>query len=301
MLSLNKVATFFVALSVACLCLCGVSVEARKEGRALLLSKHAEATGRVLSGDGDFGLAIEMKQAKLKKDLKDSLKVMRKERKAIASSSKKVEKVADEAEDISDKWRDIQVALLELYNVKPRSIPEDDDFFKQKVDEVRNHLAGIVESAKSAASKMQDAASQANEAADAFVDSDLKTEEGDLGSIAEVEDVEQEIAEVAQRTAEEGEEIAEEADDLAEAAENAKDQLDDFIKEVEDGDKDKMKDALEALQQMAEDETEMAEQLEEDASEVASEGEQAAIKAEIEKQNIIQEAENLGVDITTDA
>ncbi len=233
----------------------------------------------------------------MKKDLKEGLKVMRKERKAISSSGKKAELVADEAEDISDKWRDIQVALLELYNVQPQTTPELDSFFKSKVDEIRGHLSGIVASARVAGTKMQDSIAQANEAADAFVDSDIKTEEGDLGAVAEVEDVEQEIAELAQKTAEEGEEIAEEADDIADSAETAKDQLDDFIEEVKEGDSDRIKEALEQLQQTAEDETEMAEQLEDDASLVASEAEQAAIKAETENQNIIQEAQNLGVDI----
>ena len=41
----------------------------------------------------------------------------------------------------------------------------------------------------------------------------------------------------------------------------------------------------------------MAEQLEDDASLIASEAEQAAIRAETEKQNIMQEAEYLGLDL----
>ena len=91
---------------------------------------------------------------------------MRKERKAISSSGKKAELVADEAEDISDKWRDIQVALLELYNVQPQTTPELDSFFKSKVDEIRGHLSGIVASARVAGTKMQDSIAQANEAAE---------------------------------------------------------------------------------------------------------------------------------------
>ena len=53
------------------------------------------------------------------------------------------------------------------------------------------------------------------------------------------------------------------------------------------------------MQQTVEDETEMAEQLEDDASLIASEAEQAALRAETEKQNIIQEADNLGLDLET--
>ena len=40
------------------------------------------------------------------------------------------------------------------------------------------------------------------------MDSEIKTEEGDLGAVAEMEDVEQDVAEVAQKAAEEGEEVA---------------------------------------------------------------------------------------------
>ena len=89
------------------------------------------------------------------------------------------------------------------------------------------------------------------------------------------------------------------ANDIAESAETAGEQLDDFIAEVEGGDEDKIKESLETLQQTVEDETEMAEQLEDDASLIASEAEQAALRAETEKQNIIQEADNLGLDLET--
>ena len=71
----------------------------------------------------------------------------------------------------------------------------------------------------------------------------------------------------------------------------------DFVEEVEEGDAEKIRDALETLQQTAEDETEMAEQLEDDASLVASEAEQAAVRAETEKQSVLQEADNLGIDL----
>ena len=54
---------------------------------------------------------------------------------------------------------------------------------------------------------------------------------------------------------------------------------------------------VEMLKEVEELQRRMAEQLEDDASLVASDAEQAAIKAETENQNIIQEAQNLGVDI----
>ena len=81
---------------------------------------------------------------------------MRKERKAISRAGKKAEGVADEAEDIADKWRDIQVALLELYNVEPGQMDsEDDTFFQTKVNEIRDHLGVIISSSREAATKMQ--------------------------------------------------------------------------------------------------------------------------------------------------
>ena len=163
--------------------------------------------GRTLAELEDLG-GVELKQEQMRMELQDGLKTMRKERKAIAGSGKKIEKVADEAEEISDKWRDIQVALLELYNVEPQTTPDDDDFYKTKVEEIRTHLASIYETAREAASKAGESVSLANDAADAFVDSEIKTEEGDLGAVAEMEDVEQDVAEVGQKAAEEGEEVA---------------------------------------------------------------------------------------------
>ena len=287
----RRFARLALVLAAALALLCVVA-DARRDGGGF----KSKIEGRALARADDLG-GVEAKQEIMRESLKDGLVVMRKERKAIVTSGRKAEVAADDAEDISDKWRDIQVALLELYQVQPQSTPDDDDFFQAKVEEIRGHLTGIVESAKEASTKMEEAASQANAAADAFVDSDIKTEEGDLGAVAEVEDVEQEIAEFAQKAAEEGEEVAEEANDIAESAESASDQLDDFIAEVEEGDSEKVKEALETLQQTAEDETEMAEQLEDDASLIASEAEQAAIRAETEKQNLIQEAANLGLDL----
>ncbi|QDZ18952.1 hypothetical protein HOP50_02g14580 [Chloropicon primus] len=282
---------------VACLLLAtaGGVAEGRKVGTA---SKVVLTHTRRLEGMDDLG-GVELKQERMRMDLQEDLDTMRVERKAMARSGKKAELVADEAEEIADKWRDIQIALLELYNVEPQTTPDDDDFYNKKVEEVRNHLASIYETAKEAAVKMEESSTLANEAADAFVDSDIKTEEGDLGVVAEVEDVEQEVAETAQKAAEEGEEIVEEANEIAESAETVGDQLDDLIAEIEGGDEDKIKDSLESMQQTVEEETEMAEQLEDDASHVASEAEQASIRAESEKQNIIREASYLGVDLET--
>ncbi|WZN63197.1 hypothetical protein HKI87_07g47420 [Chloropicon roscoffensis] len=284
-----------LVLALACAAALGSGVEARRDGSRLF---QVGVRGRTLAELEDLG-GVELKQEQMRIELQDGLKTMRKERKAIAGSGKKIEKVADEAEEISDKWRDIQVALLELYNVEPQTTPDDDDFYKTKVEEIRTHLASIYETAIEAASKAGESVSLANDAADAFVDSEIKTEEGDLGAVAEMEDVEQDVAEVAQKAAEEGEEVAGEANDIAESAETAGEQLDDFIAEVEGGDEDKIKESLETLQQTVEDETEMAEQLEDDASLIASEAEQAALRAETEKQNIIQEADNLGLDLET--
>ena len=193
-----------LVLALACVAALGSGVEARRDGSRLF---QVGVRGRTLAELEDLG-GVELKQEQMRMELQDGLKTMRKERKAIAGSGKKIEKVADEAEEISDKWRDIQVALLELYNVEPQTTPDDDDFYKTKVEEIRTHLASIYETAREAASTAGESVSLANDAADAFVDSEIKTEEGDLGAVAEMEDVEQDVAEVAQKAAEEGEEVA---------------------------------------------------------------------------------------------
>ncbi len=248
----------------------------------------------------DRSSVLELKQEALKEDLSEELKVIGEQEQKTKEASRTAKKVAKNAGRIAEKWRDIQVALLDLYNVSPQASAGEDVFYQEKVDEIKKHLKTIVHEAAGAATQMEEVSDEAEQAAEAFADSDLATEEGDLGAEAEAEDVEQEIADISSTASSEGEDVVEEAKQVEEAAQDALEKVDGISDMIEDGvDTETVNDAVEELQESVEEATEMTEQLEDDAELVATETDEASKYAKLERETIEMEAENLGVQLDT--